>query len=147
MQGSLRKDFAVAAQNLWDKDPGAWTGGQMICGCSCAWRVAALHCAGQVRFLHRCSLTWASSGWFWATASAGRTAVKQARSPLTQSALLPSPVHLARSDPGSREDQVRSGQRLQHSYMHWPLSSHRSKESQTTFRGDSGQPRMEKRVR
>ena len=26
VQGSLRKDYAVAAQNLWDKDPGAWTG-------------------------------------------------------------------------------------------------------------------------
>jgi triosephosphate isomerase (TIM) len=24
--GSLRKDFAVSAQNLWDKAPGAWTG-------------------------------------------------------------------------------------------------------------------------
>ena len=26
VQGTLRKDYAVAAQNLWDKDPGAWTG-------------------------------------------------------------------------------------------------------------------------
>merc|ERR1712050_545313 len=26
VQGSLRKDFSVAAQNLWDKEPGAWTG-------------------------------------------------------------------------------------------------------------------------
>jgi triosephosphate isomerase len=26
VKGSLRKDFAVAAQNMWDKAPGAWTG-------------------------------------------------------------------------------------------------------------------------
>ena len=26
VKDTLRKDFAVAAQNLWDKDPGAWTG-------------------------------------------------------------------------------------------------------------------------
>lgn len=26
VQGALRKDYSVAAQNLWDKDPGAWTG-------------------------------------------------------------------------------------------------------------------------
>ena len=26
MKDSLRKEYKVAAQNLWDKDPGAWTG-------------------------------------------------------------------------------------------------------------------------
>eukprot|EP00927_Polykrikos_kofoidii_P031877 TRINITY_DN27300_c0_g2_i1.p1 TRINITY_DN27300_c0_g2~~TRINITY_DN27300_c0_g2_i1.p1 ORF type:complete len:318 (+),score=54.93 TRINITY_DN27300_c0_g2_i1:64-1017(+) len=26
VQGSLRKDYAVAAQNIWNRDPGAWTG-------------------------------------------------------------------------------------------------------------------------
>lgn len=41
-QGSLRKDFAVAAQNLWDKAPGAWTGeipGQMLADMGIKWVV------------------------------------------------------------------------------------------------------------
>ncbi|CAE7775930.1 unnamed protein product [Symbiodinium sp. CCMP2592] len=42
VQGSLRKDFAVAAQNLWDKDPGAWTGeipAQMLADMGIKWVV------------------------------------------------------------------------------------------------------------
>ena len=37
MQGALRKDYSVAAQNLWDKDPGAWTG--YLAGRFSAWKV------------------------------------------------------------------------------------------------------------
>mmetsp|Transcript_71936 Transcript_71936/g.168385 ORF Transcript_71936/g.168385 Transcript_71936/m.168385 type:complete len:235 (+) Transcript_71936:55-759(+) len=42
VQGSLRKDFSVAAQNLWDKDPGAWTGeipAQMLADMGIKWVV------------------------------------------------------------------------------------------------------------
>mmetsp|Transcript_49741 Transcript_49741/g.79230 ORF Transcript_49741/g.79230 Transcript_49741/m.79230 type:complete len:290 (+) Transcript_49741:52-921(+) len=42
VQGTLRKDYAVAAQNLWDKDPGAWTGetpAQMLADMGIKWVV------------------------------------------------------------------------------------------------------------
>merc|ERR1712190_357971 len=42
VQGSLRKDFSVAAQNMWDKEPGAWTGeipGKMLTDMGIAWVV------------------------------------------------------------------------------------------------------------
>jgi len=40
--GSLRKDYAVAAQNLWDNAPGAWTGeipGQILADMGIKWVV------------------------------------------------------------------------------------------------------------
>jgi len=40
VQGALRKDYSVAAQNLWDKDPGAWTGetpAQMLSDMGIKW--------------------------------------------------------------------------------------------------------------
>jgi len=42
VEGSLRKDYAVAAQNLWNKDPGAWTGeipGKMLADMGIKWVV------------------------------------------------------------------------------------------------------------
>eukprot|EP00421_Protoceratium_reticulatum_P018992 CAMPEP_0168391996 /NCGR_PEP_ID=MMETSP0228-20121227/18271_1 /TAXON_ID=133427 /ORGANISM="Protoceratium reticulatum, Strain CCCM 535 (=CCMP 1889)" /LENGTH=306 /DNA_ID=CAMNT_0008405325 /DNA_START=83 /DNA_END=1003 /DNA_ORIENTATION=+ len=41
-QRSLRGDYAVAAQNMWDKDPGAWTGeipGKMLADMGIKWVV------------------------------------------------------------------------------------------------------------
>merc|ERR1711862_411642 len=40
--GELRKDFSVAAQNMWDKEPGAWTGeipGKMLTDMGIGWVV------------------------------------------------------------------------------------------------------------
>jgi triosephosphate isomerase len=42
VQGALRKDFSVAAQNMWDKEPGAWTGeipGKMLTDMGIGWVV------------------------------------------------------------------------------------------------------------
>eukprot|EP00416_Gambierdiscus_australes_P015936 CAMPEP_0171056704 /NCGR_PEP_ID=MMETSP0766_2-20121228/1231_1 /TAXON_ID=439317 /ORGANISM="Gambierdiscus australes, Strain CAWD 149" /LENGTH=336 /DNA_ID=CAMNT_0011511671 /DNA_START=41 /DNA_END=1048 /DNA_ORIENTATION=+ len=42
VQSSLRKDYSVAAQNLWHKEPGAWTGeipGQMLVDMGVEWVV------------------------------------------------------------------------------------------------------------
>eukprot|EP00929_Paragymnodinium_shiwhaense_P025046 TRINITY_DN1523_c0_g3_i1.p1 TRINITY_DN1523_c0_g3~~TRINITY_DN1523_c0_g3_i1.p1 ORF type:complete len:313 (-),score=79.70 TRINITY_DN1523_c0_g3_i1:326-1264(-) len=42
VKNNLRKDYAVAAQNMWNKDPGAWTGeipGQMLADMGIQWVV------------------------------------------------------------------------------------------------------------
>jgi len=42
VQSKLRGDYAVAAQNMWDKDPGAWTGeipGKMLADMGIKWVV------------------------------------------------------------------------------------------------------------
>eukprot|EP00933_Yihiella_yeosuensis_P066356 TRINITY_DN705_c0_g2_i1.p1 TRINITY_DN705_c0_g2~~TRINITY_DN705_c0_g2_i1.p1 ORF type:complete len:328 (+),score=88.92 TRINITY_DN705_c0_g2_i1:64-984(+) len=42
VKGSLRKDFAVSAQNMWDKAPGAWTGetpAEMLTSMGIKWTI------------------------------------------------------------------------------------------------------------